>query len=172
MLRIVGGIMILSGCFGIGVWYRQQFRERAKLLRRMGEILDMLMSEIRYGKSTLPECCRQIGEQAGEPFGKCLIHIYEEMKKNTGAGFGQVFSKHMGQCLEQLPLTKSDKELFLRFAEKSSFADGAMQLKWMEQSREKLGQTVNVLERETEAKGRIAVGLGTMCGLLFILILL
>lgn len=164
--------MILSGCLGIGVWYREQFRERVKLLRRMGEILDMLMSEIRYGKSTLPECCRQIGEQAGEPFGEFLIQIYEEMKKNTGAGFGQVFSKYMGKCLEPLPLTKTDRELFLRFAAKSSFAEGAMQLKWMEQSREKLGQVVNDLERETEEKGKIAVGLGAMCGLLFIIVLL
>lgn len=172
MLRIVGGIMILSGSFGMGIWYRQQFRQRVRLLRQMGEILDMLMSEIRYGKSTLPECCRQIGERAGEPFGSYLIQVYEEMKKNTGAGFGQVFSKHMEQCLAGLPLTKGDRELFLRFAKKSSFAEGAMQLKWMEQSRKMLGQVLDELERETEEKGRIAVGLGAMCGLLFIIILL
>lgn len=164
--------MILSGSFGIGIWYRQQFRRRLKLLRQMCEILDMLMSEIRYGKSTLPESCRQIGERAGEPFGGCLIQVYEEMKKNTGARFGQVFSEYMGKCFAGLPLTKEDGELFLRFAKKSSFAEGAMQLKWMEQSREMLGQVLCELERETEEKGRIAVGLGAMCGLLFIIILL
>ncbi len=138
----------------------------------MGEILDMLMSEIRYGKSTLPECCRQIGEQAADPFGGCLMQIYEEMQRRTGAAFGQVFCECMGKCLESLPLTREDGEVFLRFAAKESFAEGAMQLKWMEQSREKLGQTARELGREVEKRGRIAVYLSAMCGILFIIILL
>lgn len=138
----------------------------------MGEILDMLMSEIRYGKSTLPECCRQIGEQAAEPFGECLTRIYEETRQRTGAAFGQVFCEHMGRCLEPLPLTGEDRELFLRFAAKESFAEGAMQLQWMEQSREKLGQIAQELGRELEKRGRIAIYLGAMCGILFIVILL
>ena len=51
MLRLLGGGMILTGCLGLGVWYRQQFILRLKAIRIMVEILEILMSEIGYGKA-------------------------------------------------------------------------------------------------------------------------
>lgn len=156
----------------MGIWYREQFQGRLKILRQLAEILELLMSEVRYGKSTLPECCRYVGERVQEPFGGCLVHIHDEMQKNTGNGFYEVFSEGMGECLEGFPLAKEDKEAFLHFASKGSFADGAMQLRWMEQSREMLGSIISGLEQETVQKGRIAVALGAMSGLLLVIVLL
>ncbi len=134
--------------------------------------MEMLMSEIRYGKSTLPECCRHVGERVKEPFCGCLHKIYQDMEENTGEAFGQIFCKEMRKCLMDLPLKEEDKEIFLHFASKDGFAEGVMQLKWMEQCREMLGHAAAELEKETAEKGRIAVGLGAMSGLLLVIILL
>lgn len=130
------------------------------------------MGEIRYGKTTLPECCKQIGERQKEPFKSSLLQAYAIMEKNNGEVFEEVFCRQMEDCFSKLPLQKEDKEQFLAFARQESFADGMMQLKSMENSRELLKLTVQKLELENAQKCRLAVGLGAMSGLLLVIILL
>lgn len=156
----------------MGMWYREQFKRRLSVLRQLGEILELLMSEVRYSRSTLPECCRHVAERAGEPFGSCLREIYEEMRRNTGRGFGEVFEGEMRTCLAGLPLTSEDVEIFLRFAAQAGFAEGDMQIKWMEQSREQLAHTVETLESELAGRSRVALSIGVMSGLLLVILLL
>ncbi|MCM1045787.1 MAG: stage III sporulation protein AB [Candidatus Gastranaerophilales bacterium] len=154
------------------MWYREQFRSRLSILRRLGEILDLLMSEVRYSRSTLPECCRHVAERTGEPFQSCLGEIYEEMRCNSGICFGEVFAEKMGRCLEGVPLTSQDRDIFLRFAAQSGFAEGDMQIQWMALSREQLARRVELLESELAGRSRIALSLGVMSGLLLVILLL
>ena len=130
------------------------------------------MSEIRYGKATLPECCRQMAVHLQQPYSECFRAVFQEMEENTGASFAEVFRAHMGKCLENLPIKKEDGEGFLHFTSENSFAEGKMQLRTIEQSRELLRNTIEELERENGEKCRMAVGLGAMSGLLLIIVLL
>jgi len=172
MLRVIGGIMIVSGCLGLGMWYRLQFVQRLQNLRILLGILELLTSEIRYGKSTLPECCKHVGERQQEPYRSSLLSVYESMEENRGECFESVFCSRMEECFRQLPLQKEDVEHFLGFVRGNGFADGQMQLKNIESSKELLKLTVGGLEKENAEKCRMAVGLGAMSGLLLIIILL
>lgn len=172
MMRWLGGIMILTGSLGLGLWYRQQFRQRIIYLRQMVGVLEILMSEIRYGKTTLPQACKNAGIQIKGPLGEALVQVFVKMQENTGEIFGEVFSCHLGNVMRQLPLNREDVEAFLRFAGQNSFSDTSMQLRSLEQSRDMLDETVRGLEKVTEEKGRLAVGLGAMSGLLVVIVLL
>ncbi len=46
-----------------------------------------------------------------------------------------------------------------------------MQLKWMEESRERLAHRVEELEAELAGRSRVAVSLGAMSGLLLVILL-
>ena len=172
MLRLLGGSMILIGCLGLGVWYRQQFILRLKDVRVMVEILEILMSEIGYGKATLPECCRRVADRQPEPYRTGLLHIYTKMQENEGVGFAETFCACMEEILKEQPVTNQDKEHFLAFAKGEAFEDGRMQIRTIERSRELLRKTAEGLEKENVEKCRLAVGLGAMSGLLLVLILL
>lgn len=172
MLRLLGCIMITTGCLGLGYWYRQQFALRLHHLRYMGNILEMMMSEIRYSKSTLPECCGNLTQRLEEPYRKAFSDIYEFMKHNTGEEFGQVFHRTMEECLKEIPIKKEEKELFLKFTSVSGFEDGKMQIRSMEQYNDRLKNIVQKLEQEISEKSRMALGLGAMSGLLLVIILL
>lgn len=130
------------------------------------------MSEIRYGKTPLPECCKRIGERVKQPYSMAFWSIYQKMEENTGDSFAEIFCSQMEKCLMQFPLSSQDREQFLSFAEGNSFGDGSMQIRSIERSRELLQITVKNLERENAEKCRMAVGLGAMSGLLLIIILL
>ena len=56
MLKAVGAVMILTGCIGTGLWYRSRFLGRIRALRQLAAILELLCSEIRYGRETLWTC--------------------------------------------------------------------------------------------------------------------
>lgn len=171
MVRLLGSCMILGGCFGIGLWYRAQFNGRIRALRTLETILELLCSEVRYGRSTLPECCSRAARNFPPPFGEALERTGQSMRDNTGLSFGEVFRKEFEKALTELPLRDEDREAFLQFTHQTGYADGQMQLRAMEQSRELLGQTERELEGENAGKCRVAVGLGAMSGMLLILIL-
>lgn len=132
----------------------------------------MLMSEIQYGKTTLPECCKTVGERQAEPFRSALFQIYRVMQENNGECFPVVFCRCMEACMKGLPLTGEDRDAFLAFARGDSFGDGRMQLRTIEQSRKLLMITVDKLEKDNAEKCRLAVGLGAMSGLLLVIILI
>lgn len=171
MIRLLGSGMILTGCFGIGLWYRAQFNGRIRAIRTLGAILDLLCSEVRYGRSTLPECCSRAAGNFPQPFGGALERTGQSMRDNTGLSFGEIFQREFEEALSELPLRGEDKDAFLQFTRQACHADGQMQLRVMEQSRELLGRKERELEDENAGKCRMAVGLGAMSGMLLILIL-
>lgn len=171
MLRAIGSVMILGGCFGMGLLYRERMRVRKKTLQQLLDILELFESEVRYGRSVLPECCRRVGEQVGEPFGAALKRAAMCAQAGEDNAFPEVFAKEVGEMLRELPLSEEDKEDFFRFLSPVGYRDEKMQLRAMEQSRERLGRTRDRLEQESAEKSRIALGLGAMGGLLLILIL-
>lgn len=171
MLKGIGGIMVFSGCLGLGFWYREQLNGRIRALRMLGSILELLGSQVRYGRATLPECCRHVSVQLDPPFEQAFRGVAERMRDNTGASFAEVFREYMEEPLKELPLTREDRETFLKFASETGYLDGQMQLRAMEQSEELMAGKVERLERENADKCRMAVGLGVMGGLLLILVL-
>jgi len=161
----------MSGCLGMGLWYKQFFVGRQEALQNLQRILEMLISEIRYGKATLPECCRQIAGHLSQPYSSCFEQIYNRMAENSGMMFAQVFGEEMEKCLGELPLVQADKKCFLELFSENGFGDERMQIRRIEQCKEMLESASQRLERENAEKCRMAVGLGAMSGLLLVIIL-
>lgn len=172
MLRVLGCSLIAAGSIGLGMWYRQQYMGRTYHVRQLVAILDMMMSEVRYSKATLPECCIRLSERLEEPYRVTFQTIWEQMSSNTGRAFARLFSDGMKECFQKLPLEKEEITLFLEFAGNCGYEDSAMQLVSMERYRERLKQLLEKLQDEAAEKGKMAVGLGTLGGLLLMIILL
>ena len=171
MIKGIGALLVFSGCAGLGLLYRQQYRDRIRTLRTLENILELLASQVRYGRASLPECCRQAAGQMKAPFAEAFRDVARQMEENEGSSFAEVFRKRLGATLESLPLSGEDRESFLRFVPDMGYQDGQMQLRAMEQSKERLADTERRLEKEYADRGRMAIGLGLMGGLLIILVL-
>lgn len=172
MLQIIGAICIVAGCSGMGVYYRRRFHAALWHLRYMKQILEMFMSEIRYDKATLPECCRRIGSVSKAPYGEALLHIYEAMQENAGTSFYEMWKDTMGNILSDLPLETEERRFFSELAENSGIADNLMQLKILEQRRDLLDVSIKNREDNLEKQCRTASGLGIMSGLLLAVLLI
>lgn len=172
MLKLIGASCIIAGSTGIGFWYRNRFHAALYHLRCMQRILERFMSEIRYGKATLPECCRKIGENAEEPYRTALLSVYQGMAAHDGSNFFQKWQEHMGQAVMEAPVSKAEKEIFLGFAGCSGLADNQMQIRAIEQYRDMLVSAIKSREADLEKQGRMAAGLGIMSGLLLAVVLI
>ena len=172
MFRIMGAVLIVAGCTAIGFFYKERFRDGLRHLRSMQQILELFMSEIRYGKATLPECCGNIASKVVQPYGEGLKRIWENMKGPEGLGFVENWNKHMGYAIERVPVTKQEKEMFLGFASCLGLSDNQMQVRAIEQYRDMLASAIKCREAELERQSRMATGLGIMSGLLLAVILI
>lgn len=170
--------MILMGTLGLGIWYRNRFYERVEMLSKLIEIIDLFLSEINFSKATMPECCAQVGirmcggNETDRKMGNSLIKVHELMSRNEGITFDKAFSETMEECLSTFVLEDTDIADFLKISHTGSYSDGQMQIKALERIRDDLKDKASELKSEVENRGRIAVGLGAMGGLLLVIVLL
>lgn len=160
----------MTGCSGIGFWYRKRFYLGLHHLQAMRQILELFMSEIGYGKATLPECCKRVGERVEEPYRDALLEIYTGMKKKENS-FRECWHEAMEKPLSRLPISEREKDIFLSFPDCCGLQDGRMQIRAIEQYRDMLNDAITRREAELEKQGRLAAGLGIMSGLLLVIAL-
>jgi stage III sporulation protein AB len=169
----MGGIMILTGTVGLGIYFRNRFYERIEILKKLILIIDLFLSEIDFNKATMPECCLYAGQKITDmTLGKALINVHDRMKENDGLSFESAFKESFGKCLPEFPLEKCDINDFLKVAETGSFRDGQLQLKALHKIKDDLTERLTELKERAEDRGRIAIGLGVMGGFLLVIILL
>lgn len=78
----------------------------------------------------------------------------------------------MEKCLTGLPLDKKDKQLFLRFAKSTGFADCQMQMRALEQYSALLAQSIDVQRENVMKKGKVVMSMGLIGGIFLTIVLL
>lgn len=172
MLKLIGACMVIFGCSNIGFYYCRELREGLRHMRILRQILERMMGEIRYNKSTLPECCRQVGRTAEEPYDQALAGIYRLMNSQGGYCFSECWQQEMGKCLAGLPISGKERQMALGLASCGSLNDCAMQIRAIEQYRDMIDSAVRRREETLHRQGKMAAGLGIMSGLLLVVILI
>ena len=173
MIRLAGFSMIGLSCSGLGVWYAWQLRQRLEHLHAMNRIIELMVSLLQYGKSTLPECCRQLAAQAQEPYRQAFTQVYQLMAENKGDSFAEVYAEIMGKALKGInALKEQDRQLFLQCVLQQGCGDTETGIRLIRRQQELLKERITRLEAEHREKSRMAVGLGTLGGILLIIILL
>ena len=172
MIRLLGFSLIGLSCSGLGIWYAWNLRQRLYHLHVMNRIIELFISLLQYGKSTLPECCCQLAAQVEEPYSRAFSQIYQELLDNRGSCFGEVYERIMGKPLQELALKEQDRQLFMQCILDQGGSDGEAGVRLIRRQQELLQERIARLESENREKSRMAVGLGALGGLLIIIILL
>lgn len=172
MLKVIGAILVILGSAGFGVVCRQELEQTLHHTTCLKDILELIKSEVEYTKASLPEACRMAGMKTEEPYRSVLVQISEKMRTNTGISFPKVWEQEIGACLSNLPLDKKDKQLFLRFAKSTGFADRQMQLRALEQYSALLTQSIEVQRDNLMKKGKVVMSMGLIGGIFLTIVLL
>lgn len=172
MQKAFGFILILSGCSGLGIWYSMQFRLRIQNLKQMCHILSMLEGQVRYGRSTIGECCGQIAGRVDNPFRNVLVEIAEEMQKSNGNSLKQAGQMSFEKHFKRLVVSEKEKEEFMACFTHEGFEDEGMQIQSILRGRQELEGAMQELNESLNSRCRLAISLGTMSGLLLVVLFL
>lgn len=172
MLKLIGASLVLLGTAGYAFSCKKDLQERLYHTRCLKNILELLESEIRYSRSSLPEACRMIGNRVEEPYRAGLLSVFKVMDENEGLPFSLIWKQQMDESLQKTAASKKDRTLFLQFADSTGFADHQMQLQVLEQCKERLGQSVRRQEESMENKTKVVMSMGLIGGLFLTIVLL
>lgn len=168
--KIAGYVFVFLGCSGLGFWYSLQMKQKVFHIKEMIRILELFCSEIEYGQSPLIECCEMIADKVPIPYQDAFKRISEHPKEE-GIAFGQLCERYLRDGLKELPVGE-EKEYFIRCFLDIGYADIWMQRRCMERGMEELRGCLRTEEEDLKKRSKLAVTLGTMSGLLLVLIML
>lgn len=172
MQKIVGFIMILSGCCGLGLWYSSQFKKQVETLKDFCRILELFLGQIRFGRCTLQEGMFRITERVKEPYQQVFTDIYREICENHGESFGSICGRYLEEGLKRLPCRKQEKDIFIKCFAAEGFEEDTMQLRMIERTKEELEEILRETAAGNESRCRLALSLGAMSGLLLVILFL
>ena len=172
LLRLLGFGLVLVGCVGLGLWYGFRFRQEIQNLKTMCRVLKLLEGQVNYGCNTMAVSCMEIAERVEEPFKGCLTEIYHKACQNDGKAFGQVCKECFSQRLSKLFVGKREKQIFINCFLQSGFEEERQQSQSIQRERMELEEHLQELNKEIESKCRLSVSLGTMGGILLVILFL
>lgn len=171
MLKIVGGILVLTAAAFYGWKLSCDQQEHMEQLVAMKEMFLMLTGEISYTKTPLKEAFSRMAQQNKEPFTGFLKQAAEGLEENEDS-IGEFWKKLIDREAGRFLFSKEEESLLKRVGENFGYLDGQMQLKNLELY---IGQAEVLIERsqkELKEKQKLSRTLSLMCGLFVIILLI
>lgn len=172
MLRLIGIVFVLGGSVGLGYAWQKQYVKRIEQLKSLSLLLQSIQGEIQYGSGTIPECCLAVANRVPEPFDEMLRQIAGQVNREGGEGLETIFAGQLEQTLPRTSLKREDLESAFGFILRGGNPDKEQQLSRIMTGRQELEEMICRLEKERDDRCRVSMALGTLGGMLLLVILL
>jgi len=153
-----------------GVYMAAKCHFRLNDLREMKRAFGILISEIDYGQSPLSEAALNIATKCKDPV------------KGLFGGFGEGLqgkvevSEHWNKALDGISessyFAEEDIEIFKSFGKTLGYLDSEMQLRNIEMQLDYIKQKMDELEKTKNKSRKMYLSLGTLGGLMTIILLI
>ena len=169
ILKLLGAVMIITGCGGIGFRIAANHRQEEKNLRQLIGILDYMECELQYRLTPLPELCRQAAKEFSGLLGKVFSELALEMETQVSPDLDTC----MCIAVEKSPkLTPFAREELLLLGKSVGRFDMEGQLKGLEAVRQDCRRQLEGLScnRDTRLRSYQTLGLcaGAALAILFV----
>lgn len=172
MLKILGCICILTGTCAYGYCTGLDYKRHIEQLEYIYRLIWQIKGEISYTKAPLNEVFKRVSRRAKTPYKNWLETLAEEVEKNQGRPFDELFRNVTRCSLKGLLLTKEEQKELEDLGGQMSYMDIRMQeqaLTWyakqLEERRESL--LAGLVQRQ-----RLANCLGAAAGIFLVILVL
>lgn len=168
--RWLGILFVMTGSICLGIWYRIRFMGRLENLKECRRAISILRGEIEYGRTPLPEACREVETRVS---GVCRT-FFREMGRGLeeGAASVEVIWCETTQALfSSLHMKPQERQEWMRLGNTLGYLDVTLQLRTIDLYLQRLQTSIDQTEQESINRTRIYPLLGTFGGVLICLIL-
>ena len=107
ILKLVGVILVIAGCGGVGFRIAATYRQEEKSLRQLISILDFMECELQYRLTPLPELCNQAAREFGSIPGKVFCALALEMEAQVSPNMERCMAVALEKMHDIPPITRN-----------------------------------------------------------------
>lgn len=171
-MKLLGGLLILLGCFGVGKSHCRALKGRYLDLCEVLECVRILDGQIRYSNTPLSEIFGQIHRKRASTVSCFFERAAMEMEKMQGKTLQEIWSGQITYLEKQTHLQKEDRESLENFGKTLGIMDVTMQMQQLELYTVRLKEAIEEAKGQWKEKERLVPKLGLICGMVVVLILI
>lgn len=164
MLKMMGILMIFTGCSLTGICIDLKYRKRIKELEYLIYAFEYLKGEINYRLTPLNEACFRVGKDCRHEIGQIFITFSKLLAAKSAEDGSALWQQALQKEKNRYHLNDEDYALIGEFGRGLGHMDKKMQQGNIEMMQEKLKMTLNLAQKEQEKSGKLRTGMGILVG--------
>lgn len=172
VIKIIGCVLILSSCSGMGWYFSSELRTRIKDLKELKKLIYLLKGDIRYANTPLPEAVQALSIRHGGKYKSFLTYISNKLLELSGVTFYEIWKEAVNKKLDKTSLNKKDIQGLIQLGETLGYLDKDMQMNTLELYISGLEEEIEELSKNVKEKSYLYNSLGVMGGIFITIIMI
>ena len=173
MLKLCGAILIISGTTCYGFFLSFQKKSRIARLLALKETFIILIGQIRYARTTIPEAFQEISKKCSyTDIGNFYEFVAVNLKNHSCQEFSEAWNMGINTYIRDIFLTEADCTLLKNVGNMPLYLDAQMQIAVLEETSSQLQTVIEQAQKDIHEKCKIYQSFGLIIGLLIVLILI
>lgn len=172
MIKLLGSLMVVFACTGLGLMAGERKKDRRKQLKELLLHIKVLYGEIEYGRTALPEVLEIVAERNQGDMTDFFRRVSLELTQMQGETFSKVWKRCMDTELAGTCLDRKDRLLLEGLGDNLGFLDQKMQLTTLTHYMMSLETAIEEAENEVKEKVKLYNLLGLLGGLFIMIVML
>lgn len=166
MLKLIGSILILAACSGIGFSKSQEMKQHLDELEELKKLFYLLRSELQYTRAPFAEIFVKVGQKINNPYKEWILQLSNRIANKNGSSFWEIWYTSITEDLQKSRLKEEDLEELKQVGKNLEYIE-SIDL-YIEQMEYKIKHT-----RESyRSKRKLSQSLGIMGGIFLVILLL
>ena len=170
MLKVIGALMLLCGCSGIGLMQVTYMEKRIKTIRSLLCALEIMERELSFRMPLLEEILATAVRSTEDPTRSFLFSCENELKNTADKSFFDIWKDAANEQLACLK--KCDLDHVFALGRVLGRYDSEGQRQAIGQAHSALKQSLSNAEYDRNSRGRVCKALSATAGALLVILLL
>lgn len=166
MCKLIGSILILVACSGIGIGRSREMEWHLKELEEVKKLFYLLRSELQYTRAPFAEVFEKIGKKTEAPYGTWLLQLCERLKRRDDGSFWEIWCMSITEDLCECRLKEEESEELKNVGKNLEYMEG-LDL-YIEQLEYQIKNTREIYR----SKIKLCRSMGIMGGIFLVILLL
>lgn len=166
MLKLIGSILILAACTGIGFSKSNEMQLHLNELEELKKIFYLLKSELQYTRAPFAEVFEKIGRKTKEPFQTWLLDLCSRLNEKRSGIFWDMWCNSIEENLNGSKLKEDE------LAELKSVGKNLEYIESLDLYLEQMEYRIQNTRENYRSKRKLCQSLGIMGGIFLVILLL
>lgn len=171
LIKIIGGLLIISASGLIGIIFSNRLSIRHKELKNLRRFMQMLETEVTYGATPLPVALMNISNKTEGLISSFFVTVSQSLIERSYYSVSDAWTYAAEAVLEDSPFKKADIELINNFGRILGCSDREDQKKHFELFYLQLKHQEDSAQEEINRSARMYRSLGFLLGIVIFVVL-